>query len=90
MPPRWSGRFACLQWLAGGVKFIDAVGLVWVVPYLGGMALISWLGNYGGGRHVLLTGVDYLLILLLTCAVLFIATYVGVDRRSTTLRLKQG
>jgi amino acid transporter len=81
--------FACLQWLAGGVKFIDAVGLVWVVPYLGGMALISWLGNYGGGRHTLPTGVDYLLILALTCAVLFIATFVGVDRRSTTLRLKQ-
>ena len=28
----------------------------WVVPYLAGMALISWLGAYGGGKEVITLG----------------------------------
>ncbi len=31
----------------------DWQGAVWYVPWLGGLALISWLGDYGGGLGVL-------------------------------------
>lgn len=79
--------FALIFCLTSSVRQLDWEGMIWVAPYLGGLALISWLGHYGGGRALLPVGVDYLCLLLLTGGVLFLATHAGVDRSETSTRL---
>lgn len=39
---------------------------LWLLPYLGGIALLSWLGNFGGGEGVIPFGWDLLLALLIS------------------------
>jgi amino acid transporter len=51
-----------MDWRAGG----------WVLPWLGGLALISYLGSYGGGQDVFGLGVGALIVLALS-----IVVYVG-------------
>ncbi|MCG6939743.1 MAG: APC family permease [Thiohalocapsa sp.] len=48
---------------------LDIRALFWMAPYFGGLAVVSWLGNYGG-RGLITAGVDLLLIALLTLMVL--------------------
>lgn len=38
---------------------------LWLLPYLGGVALLSWLGNFGGGEEVIPFGWDLALAALL-------------------------
>jgi amino acid transporter len=79
--------FALVFCLTGTHRELDLQGLIWVVPYLAGLALISWLGEYGGGKGWLTMGSDYLCLMLLTGGVLLIATHAGVDHRGATTRL---
>jgi amino acid transporter len=67
----------------------------WVLPWLGGLALISYLGSYGGGQGVFGLGVGALITLALSTAV-YVAAYavrlpghrvreqLGGTRRQTT------
>jgi amino acid transporter len=48
---------------AGSLQFRHSA---WFFPYLAGMALISWLGNYGGGLQILGHGLDIALIVILS------------------------
>jgi amino acid transporter len=80
--------FAIAFSLTGARRELDWQGMAWVIPYLAGLALISWLGNFAGGRGWLPTGADYASLALLTVGVLFIATHAGVDPRSTETRLR--
>lgn len=49
----------------------------WLLPWLIGLGLISWLGGFGGGRGVLAFGWD-----LLACTVLALGVYVLAIRQS--------
>jgi amino acid transporter len=82
--------FAVVFCLSAPFRELDLQGLIWVVPYMAGLALISWLGQYGGGRGWLPLGVDYFCLVVLTGGVLLVATHVGVDRRDTSARLGLG
>ena len=53
-----------MDWRAGG----------WVLPWLGGLALISYLGAYGGGQDVFGLGVGALIVLAFSAAV-YVAAY---------------
>lgn len=72
--------------LAGGVLFaarclldrsilrdMDLVNAVWIVPLLIGIAIISYLGNFGGGLGLIPFGLDLLLCLLLALGVFALA-----------------
>lgn len=45
----------------------------WVPPYYIGLATVSYLGNYGGGREVLPPGLDLALIAVISLATLWLA-----------------
>jgi len=46
--------------------------LFWLVPYLGGLMLISYFGSYGG-KNLIPFGWDFLIIGLFTIAILYLA-----------------
>lgn len=48
-------------------------GLTWIGPWLAGLALISYLGDYGDGQHVLKLGTGALAMLVLSVAIYVLA-----------------
>ena len=82
-----AAAFAAIFWLSGEARKLDVEGMAWVAPYLGGLALVSGLGQYGGGLGWLPLGTDYLCLVALTLGVLFLADRAGVSRSGTSLRL---
>jgi hypothetical protein len=50
---------------------LDSKHAVWVMVYLTGMALFSYLGNYGGGRGILPLYWDILLIAVFSLLILY-------------------
>lgn len=49
--------------------------MVWLVPYLSGLFLISYWGGYGGGRNDLPFGWDFLVIALFSAVIFCLAIY---------------
>ncbi|PIQ42372.1 MAG: amino acid permease [Gammaproteobacteria bacterium CG11_big_fil_rev_8_21_14_0_20_46_22] len=47
----------------------------WLLPYFGGLTLISYLGNFGGGLGVLSFGWDFLVIALFSVGTLWLACH---------------
>lgn len=45
----------------------------WVIPYLGGLTLISYAGSFGGGRHWIPFGWDFLVIAIFSVIILYLA-----------------
>jgi amino acid transporter len=45
----------------------------WLIPYFALLALISWLGSFGGGKNILPFGWDFLIIGILTVIVFVVA-----------------
>jgi len=63
---------ACVR---GTIK-TDALGLksvIWMVPYLLGLVLISYLGSFGGGRNIIPFGWDFLVIAIFSAFILYLA-----------------
>lgn len=60
----WRGN---LKWEAHGLKS----GL-WMLPYLAGLVIISWLGAFGG-KNIIPFGWDFLVIGLFSMAILYLA-----------------
>lgn len=61
--------------LRGSIKTQSTLGLksgIWVVPYLSGLVLISYLGSFGG-KNVIPFGWDFLVIALFSTAILYLA-----------------
>jgi hypothetical protein len=79
--------FAAVFWLGGASRRLDVAGMIWVAPYLAGLAAISWLGHYGGGLDWLPAGTDYAGLVALTLGVLALAARAGVSRTETSVRL---
>jgi amino acid transporter len=48
---------------------LQAKHMAWFWPYLAGLALISWLGNYGNGLAILTHGLDLVLIVVLSLVI---------------------
>jgi hypothetical protein len=57
----------------------------WLIAYFAAMGVISWLGNFGGGRGVIPAGLDMLAIAVVSLAVFWLAIRTelppGVTRR---------
>lgn|SRR3990167_6015770 len=49
--------------------------LFWLVPYLTGLFVISYLGSYGGGKNVLTFGWDFLVIGIFSVIIFCLAIY---------------
>jgi amino acid transporter len=48
---------------------------IWLIPYIAGLAILTWLGTYGGGRGVIPFGWD-----LLLCGLLGLGSFVWATR----------
>lgn len=55
----------------------------WLVPYLLGLFVISYLGSYGGGKNILPFGWDFLVIGLFSVGIFYLAIYCRLDSRCT-------
>lgn len=55
--------------------------ILWIVPYLGGLTLISYLGAFGG-KNIIPFGWDFLVIAIFSIIILYLA----VKNRSTNLK----
>ena len=67
--------FFALAYLRGKIKR-DVLGfkvVFWIVPYLGGLIIISYLGSFGGGKNIIPFGWDFLVIALFSAVVLYLA-----------------
>jgi hypothetical protein len=63
------------HWLGKDVPELDfRSGATWVLPWLGGLALISYLGNYGG-RGVLTFGTAIPILFVFSCAIYALAMW---------------
>ncbi len=52
---------------------LNTKALFWLVPYLGGLMLISYFGSYGGGKNLIPFGWDFLIIGIFTMTILYLA-----------------
>lgn len=59
---------------------------LWLAPYLGGLTLLSWLGNFGGGEEVIPFGWDLILALLLSIMG-FVLAFMSRTRRPELLAM---
>ncbi|MBO0702986.1 MAG: APC family permease, partial [Candidatus Dormibacteraeota bacterium] len=55
----------------------EFLGGVWLIPYLGVMLVVSWLGSYGGGLGVLKSPWDSIVAALAALAFFYIGVYAG-------------
>lgn len=66
---------------------------LWMWPYFIGITLISYLGNFGGGRGLIPFGWDFVLIAVFTIAIMMMAVKFRMPAEETAaylLRLKHG
>ena len=59
----------------------ERVGLwrsaAWLLPYLGGIGILSYLGTFGNGKSMLTFGWDFLVIAIFTVVIFYLALYSG-------------
>lgn len=46
---------------------------MWIMPYLIGLIVISYLGSYGGGKHIITFGWDFLIIGIFSVVIFYLA-----------------
>lgn len=66
--------FFAIAWWRGQLSNVN-LGLksgLWMLPYLGGLVMISWLGAFGG-KHVIPFGWDFLVIGIFSLGILYLA-----------------
>jgi amino acid transporter len=54
-------------------------GASWLLPWLGGLTIVSWLGSYGGGKGVIGFGIGILVMLAFSAIIYAIAYAVRLD-----------
>ncbi|NNM59005.1 MAG: APC family permease [Legionellales bacterium] len=67
---------------------LDFKASIWVFVYFSGLILISYLGNFGGGKGYLSFGSDFMVIALLTAFSLFLAVKFKVADRLVAERVQ--
>ncbi|MDP1573450.1 MAG: APC family permease [Coxiellaceae bacterium] len=55
----------------------------WLAPYLAGLGVISYYGNYGHGKNVLPFGWDFLIVAVFSLVIFILAIYMRVPARET-------
>lgn len=60
----------------------DWVSGLWYVPWLGGLALMSYLGNYDGGRNVIQFGSAFIITFVFSAAIMGLAYATRLPRVS--------
>ncbi len=65
----------------------DVRPAIWLVPYIGGLVLLSWLSSFGGGTGLLPFGWDLVLCGLLGLAIFVWATHTGLEQEEFDARL---
>lgn len=55
-------------------------GATWTLPWLGGLCLVSYLGDYGGGRGVIGFGWGFLVLAALSAIIYALAIAVRLPR----------
>lgn len=61
----------------------DLKALVWLVPYLSGLVLISYLGSYGG-KHIITFGWDFLIIAIFSIIIFYLAIWARLPQQTVT------
>jgi amino acid transporter len=66
--------FFFIAWLRGKLKgrALGFKSAIWIVPYLSGLVLISYLGAFGG-KNIISFGWDFLIIGIFTLCILYLA-----------------
>src|SRR3990167_9141495 len=57
--------------------------LLWITPYLTGLFVISYFGNYGGGKNVLPFGWDFLVIGIFSVIIFYLAVSLRLPSTAT-------
>ncbi len=65
---------------SGKVKDLDLKRGAWIIPYLIGLAAISYLGDFDGGRQWITFGWDFVVIALFSIAIFYYALWCGRER----------
>ncbi|MDF1796388.1 MAG: APC family permease [Coxiellaceae bacterium] len=67
---------------SGKVKELDMMKGAWIFPYLIGLSIISYIGDFGGGRQWLAFGWDFLVIAIFSAAIFYYALYCGIKNHT--------
>jgi len=70
-------------------KEMDFQSSLWLMPYFIGLALISYLGTFGGGVGVIPFGLDFLIIGLFSLAILALAVVFRLPSKRTLSYISQ-
>ena len=62
--------------------------LYWLLPYLMGLCAISYFGSYGGGKHILAFGWDFLVIGLFSWAIFYLTMKFRLDDKQVVAQFK--
>ena len=57
---------------------------IWLFPYLVGLGVLSYVGDYGG-RHWMSFGIDMVVVALFSLVIFVVAVYCGVSRGQLSL-----
>jgi amino acid transporter len=66
--------FVALKKVHSPHESLDLVGLAWIGPYAIGLALISALGQFGGGAQIVPAGADLAILVVFSVGVLALST----------------
>lgn len=57
----------------GALQSVNAKAGLWLIPYLIGLAIVSYFGTFGGGKGVIPFGIDFLVIFLFSVCIYYLA-----------------
>lgn len=62
---------------------------IWLWPYLIGLSVISYFGNYGSGLHLIPVNIDLILIAVFCVVIVYLATYFRLPAQLTKQYIKK-
>ncbi len=76
--------FFAIAYIKGSIEreTLGIKSIFWVVPYLAGLTLISYLGSFGDGKGIIPFGWDFLVIAIFSLAIMYLAV---ITRASKTI-----
>ena len=62
---------------------------IWIWPYFIGLTLLSYIGNFGGGRGILVFGWDFAIIALFCIIIIWLALSFRLPKKRTLMYIRQ-